>query len=71
MSDTKEATDFIIDSEVRECVEQIYMHCSPDDDFWEMVPLLVKLCCQKVLNRYMTAGLEKLRADVRKLSGEG
>ena len=62
--------DDMINKEVAECVEQIYMRCTLDDDFWREVPLLVKLCCQKVLKRYLEADLQKMRDDLKKLHKE-
>jgi hypothetical protein len=62
------STDDIINKEVKQVVEQIFMHCTPDDDFWEIVPLLVKLCCQKVLSRYLALDLKQLSDKLEKLN---
>ena len=62
--------DDMINKEVAECVEQIYIRCTPDGSFWREVPLLVKLCCEKVLKRYLEADLQKMRNDLKKLHEE-
>jgi hypothetical protein len=63
-----ESIESITNEEVEKCIDQLIRHCEPSDDFLIAAPTIIKLCCFKVLNRYLKDDLGKMKEDLQKLN---